>query len=133
GFREIAGDNCVVHFASDYAFDAGRSAMEELIAQNRLAKAFFCGDDVIAIGASSALRANGRTVPGDVGLIGVNGMEISGWDNVDLTTFRQPVDQIASAVIERLRERMENPSSAHKAIRFEPTLIERGSLRRVRN
>jgi DNA-binding LacI/PurR family transcriptional regulator len=40
-------------------------------------------------------------VPGDIGLIGLNDMEMAGWQNINLTTIRQP---IAAEIIERYPE-----------------------------
>ncbi|MEO0542740.1 MAG: LacI family DNA-binding transcriptional regulator [Pseudomonadota bacterium] len=130
GFLRVAGSECPVFYAEDYAFDAGFSAMNHAIESGKIADAYFCGDDVVAIGAKAALEASGRSVPGDVGLIGVNGMTISGWQSVDLTTFRQPLACIVDAVIERLLELMEDPASTPRAIRFDPELIERNTLAR---
>lgn len=129
GFLDVAGTDCPIFYADDYAFDSGFDAMIRAIANGTPADGYFCGDDVIAIGAKAALEAAGKSVPADVGLIGVNGMTISGWSNVNLTTFRQPVKSIVNAVIERLVELMDDPASPPRAIRFEPELIERGTLR----
>jgi DNA-binding LacI/PurR family transcriptional regulator len=30
-------------------------------------------------------------VPDDIGLIGLNDMEMAGWENINLTTIRQPI------------------------------------------
>ena len=86
-------------FASAYSFEAGREEMLRLIAEGP-ADAYFCGDDVVAIGALSALRESGFDVPDDVGLIGLNDMEMSGWQNIDLTTIRQPIREIITSSVE---------------------------------
>lgn len=82
-------------FAEEYSFRGGRGEMQRLIAgAEPLAEAYFCADDVLSIGALSALREAGHRVPEDVGLIGLNDMEIAGWENIALTTIRQPIRQI---------------------------------------
>ncbi len=48
--------------------------MQRLIGAGPLAEAYFCGDDVLSIGAISALADAGLSVPGDVGIIGLNDM-----------------------------------------------------------
>ena len=94
GFRaEIAQQRGVepsVSFAGAYTFEAGRSEMQRLL-QAPPAEAYFCGDDVLSIGALSALRDHGLSVPGDVGVLGLNDMEMAGWagtDGVRVLPFR---------------------------------------------
>ena len=48
-------------FADDYSFDAGRREMLRLLRQP-LAEAYFCGDDVLSIGALSAIQSAGLRV-----------------------------------------------------------------------
>ena len=66
-------------FAAAYSFDAGWDEMRRLMDQGPLAQAYFCGDDVLSIGALSALQAAGHKVPEDIGLIGLNDMEMARW------------------------------------------------------
>ena len=105
------------------------SEMSRLIANGPLAEAYFCGDDVLSIGALSALQASGRKVPEDVGLIGLNDMEMARWNNVNLTTVRQPFAAIVDASIERVAELLEAPDKEPVARLFPCELIERGTLR----
>lgn len=116
-------------FAGGYTFAAGRAEMQRLIAEGPLAEAYFCGDDVLSIGALSALREAGRDVPGDVGIIGLNDMQISGWQNIDLTTIRQPVNAIIDASIELTLATIADPDRLPEARLFACHIIERGTLR----
>jgi len=115
-------------YASGYSFDAGRIEMQRLLAANP-AEAYFCGDDLLAVGALSAIKESGLTVPGDIGLIGLNDMEMSRWQNIGLTTIRQPVAQIIDAAIELVVATIEKPDR-HPEIRLFPCrVIERQTLR----
>jgi DNA-binding LacI/PurR family transcriptional regulator len=114
-------------YASDYTFDAGRAEMQRLLALTP-AKAYFCGDDLLAIGALSAIQDAGMSVPGDIGLIGLNDMEMSRWQNIGLTTIRQPVAQIIEAAIELVVATIEKPDR-HPEIRLFPCrVIDRRTL-----
>ncbi|RED12239.1 LacI family DNA-binding transcriptional regulator [Pontivivens insulae] len=115
-------------FADDYTFDSGRREMLRL-ANAGPAEAYFCGDDVLSIGAISALRDSGFAVPEDVGVIGLNDMEISGWSNVDLTTIRQPVRQIIGSSVELMVAMLDDPDRYPEARLFPCTVVERGTLR----
>jgi DNA-binding LacI/PurR family transcriptional regulator len=116
-------------FAAAYSFNAGREEMQRLLAEGPPAQAYFCGDDVLAIGAMSAVRDAGLSVPGEVGIIGLNDMEISGWANIDLTTIRQPIPEIINASIELALATILEPSRYPEARLFPCRIIERKTLR----
>ena len=115
-------------YASDYTFDAGRAEMQRLLAATP-AEAYFCGDDLLAVGALSAIAASGRSVPGDIGLIGLNDMEMSRWQNIALTTIRQPVADIIAAAIDLVMGLIEQPDRPPVVRLFPCTLVERATLR----
>lgn len=125
-------------FAEAYSFRAGRNEMQRLL-KAPLAEAYFCGDDVLSIGALSALESAGLSVPDDVGLIGLNDMEIAGWENIHLTTIRQPIQQIISSSIDLIVGMLAEPGSQDchlaegpEAILFSSTVVERSTLRALK-
>jgi len=118
-------------FAKAYSFDAGRTEMLRILAEGSPADAYFCGDDVLSIGVLSALRDSGLQVPQDIGLIGLNDMEMSGWENINLTTIKQPIEQIISSSIELIVAMLEDPERYPEARLFPTTVIERGTLKPV--
>lgn len=115
-------------YASDYTFDAGRAEMQVLL-QDNLAEAYFCGDDLVAIGALSAVQEAGLSVPGDVGLIGLNDMEMSRWQLIGLTTIRQPLAQIIEAAIELVVATILKPDRHPETRLFPCGVIDRRTLR----
>tara|TARA_R110002096_G_scaffold147681_2_gene308004 strand:- start:12242 stop:13246 length:1005 start_codon:yes stop_codon:yes gene_type:complete len=122
------GVSCTTSFATAYSFEAGRSEMLRLLKQSP-AQAYFCGDDVLSIGALSALQSAGISVPEDVGLIGLNDMEMASWDNINLTTISNPLVEIISASIARVAALVEDPSIPPQAHLFDCSVVERGTLR----
>ena len=116
-------------FASAYAFEAGRAEMTRLLKQGRTAEAYFCGDDVLSIGVLSAIQSHGLRVPEDIGLIGLNDMEMAGWQNIDLTTIHQPVGEIIEASIDLIAAMLTEPELKPEARLFPCKIIERGTLR----
>ncbi len=117
-----------VSYASAYSFDAGRVEMTKQLMADP-AEAYFCGDDVIAIGALSAAQSAGLSVPRDVGLIGLNDMEMASWQNIDLTTIRQPIPEIIGASIDLVVATIERPDRHPETRLFPCRVIERGTLR----
>lgn len=119
---------CTTSFAPAYSFEAGRGEMLRLL-DAKPAQAYFCGDDVLSIGALSALQTRGLRVPEDVGLIGLNDMEMSGWDNINLTTISNPFSEIIAASIARVAALVKDKTIAPEVHVFDCKVIERGTLR----
>lgn len=117
-----------ISFASSYSFDAGRHKMAELL-RNPPQDAYFCGDDVLSIGAMSALQEAGHRVPEDVGLIGLNDMEMAGWQNIGLTTIRQPIAQIVQVSIDQMVALLADPAMLPEQHLFDCEVVERRTLR----
>jgi len=125
---EHPGVTATVSYASAYSFDAGRVEMTKLLMSNP-AEAYFCGDDVLSVGALSAVQEAGLSVPGDIGLIGLNDMEMAGWQNIDLTTIRQPIAEIIGASIDLVIDTIEAPEKHPETRLFPCRIVERGTLR----
>ncbi|TVS02396.1 MAG: LacI family DNA-binding transcriptional regulator [Rhodobacteraceae bacterium] len=119
-----------VTHASAYSFDAGRAEMQRLL-QGRPAEAYFCGDDVLSIGALSAIQEAGLRVPEDIGIIGLNDMAMARWQNIDLTTIRQPLAEIIEASIDLVVATIERPERHPETRLFPCRVIERGTLRQI--
>jgi DNA-binding LacI/PurR family transcriptional regulator len=128
GLRDHPGITLTVSYAAAYAFDAGRAEMQRLLADGA-AEAYFCGDDLLAVGALSAIEDAGLKVPDNIGLIGLNDMEMSRWENIRLTTIRQPLAEIITAAIDLVVETIETPDRPPEVRLFPCAFIERGTLR----
>ena len=125
GFREVCPDGAL-HYADAYGFEAGRTAMAAIHGR---AEGWFCGDDLLSIGALTALREAGRRVPDDAGVIGFNDMAMARWAGIDLTTIRMPVADIISGAVELVTATAEAPDRAPEARLYPLRLVERGTLR----
>jgi DNA-binding LacI/PurR family transcriptional regulator len=115
-------------FSEAYSFAAGRTEMTRLLQGDR-AEAYFCGDDVLSIGALSAIKSAGLRVPEDIGVIGLNDMEMAGWENIDLTTIHQPIRQIIDSSIELIVAMLDEPDREPETRLSRCRIIERGTLR----
>ena len=115
-------------FAEKYSFDAGRKEMARLMNEGP-AQAYFGGDDVLSIGALSAIKDSGLNCPRDVGILGLNDMEMARWNNIDLTTIRQPIRQIVTSSIELMAATLYDRDRLPEARIFSCSVVERGTLR----
>lgn len=109
-------------FAFAYSFDAGRVEMTRLLTSTQ-ADAYICGDDVLAIGALSALSDAGRAM----GIIGMNDMEMAGWANINLTTIHQPFDTIVAASVKQMLALLAAPDMAPTTQILDCHLVTRGT------
>ena len=132
GFLEVAKATKDIEvsesYATAYSFSAGRTEMQRLLKLDR-AEAYFCGDDVLSIGALSAIESANLRVPEDIGVIGLNDMEMARWENINLTTIRQPISQIISSSIELVMAALDDPERHPEARLFACEIVERGTLR----
>lgn len=129
--RVLAGRpdiSVMTSYATDYTFEAGRQEMQRLLTGTP-AQAYFCGDDLLAIGALAAIEEAGLAVPDDIGLIGLNDMAMSGWQNIGLTTIRQPVADIIGAAIDLVVATIDEPERPPETRLFPCRIIERRTLR----
>ena len=133
GFREEAarhpGVTTTASFAAAYSFDAGRAEMQRLLAAAAPPEVWFCGDDVLSIGALSALSDHGLKVPQGVGIIGFNDMEMAAWASINLTTIRQPIAEIIAASIELVVASIDDEDLPPVARLFDCSVVERGTLK----
>ncbi|MEX0351059.1 MAG: LacI family DNA-binding transcriptional regulator [Paracoccaceae bacterium] len=122
------GVSATSSFAENYSFDAGHNGMRDLL-EGQLAQAYFCGDDVLSIGALAALQGAGVQVPDDVGLLGLNDMKMAAWANINLTTIHNPLPEIIAASIDRVATLAEGETLPPEARLFDCHVVERGTLR----
>ena len=118
----------IVTYAKAYSFAAGRAEMLGLIAAGP-AQAYFCGDDVLSIGALSAAETAGLSVPNQIGFIGLNDMEMAHWANINLTTIHNPIKQVVASSVELVVAMLLNPTQRPEAVLFLGRVVERGTLR----
>lgn len=80
--------------------EGGRRCAEKLMKLPNSPTAIFCYNDLTAIGAISGLSASGRNVPGDVSVVGFDGISIGANTNPPLTTVRQQIGKMARLSVE---------------------------------
>ena len=53
-----------------------------------------CSSDVMALGVIQEATARGLDVPGDVSVVGFDGIEAADWTRPVLTTIEQPIEML---------------------------------------
>ncbi|RFU22120.1 LacI family DNA-binding transcriptional regulator [Geodermatophilus marinus] len=91
----------------DFTEAGGNRAMAELLARAPDLDAVFVASDPMAVGALRALRRAGRSVPGDVAVVGFDDAPVAATADPPLTTVAQPLDEMCRLMVELLRRRIE--------------------------
>ena len=86
----------------DFTPEGGRRAAEELLARAPDLDGLFVASDPMAIGALAALRQAGRSVPGDVAVVGFDDAVAARTSDPPLTTVAQPLDEMTRLMTELL-------------------------------
>ncbi|HWJ84966.1 MAG TPA: LacI family DNA-binding transcriptional regulator [Cellulomonas sp.] len=79
---------------ADFTARGGALAMARLLAQHPDLDGVFAASDTMAAGALRELRASGRSVPGDVAVVGFDDLTIAAQTEPDLTTVHQPIQAL---------------------------------------
>ena len=110
-----------------WSAEAGAAAMARLLGRCPDLTAVFCANDLLAIGALSALAEHSRRVPDDVSVIGFDDTELARHSSPPLTTMRIHSRDMARSAARRLLERVENPGLPAVRIEFPIDLVTRKS------
>ena len=102
-FRAVEGDQAIV-CESEATYDGGYRSMEQILNQHRDVDGVFVYNDVMAIGAMSAARAAGRSVPDDLAVVGCDDIEMGALVSPGLTTVRLDRERLGSEAVTRLIE-----------------------------
>ncbi len=130
GFRQAMARRGVAFFpsaAGNFTHDSGEAAMIDLLHEFPDIDGVFAANDLMAQGAVAALQRSGRTVPGDVAVVGFDDSSVATSTRPTLTTVRQPVEDMAAKGAEMLLARLEDATLRPTLVVFSPQLIVRDS------
>jgi LacI family transcriptional regulator len=114
----------------DFHFGSGYKAAQQLLKTQPLSAIFAC-NDLMAIGALSAIREAGLLVPEDISLIGHDDIEMASYTQPALTTVAQPIGELAGTAIQYLLERIKQPDIPPRRTILPNQLVVRQSARRI--
>ncbi len=108
--------------------EIGYKPMQALLDHTRDFTAIFCFNDIAAIGAIRALKDAGRSVPGDVSVVGFDDIQSAAYSTPSLTTVRQPLLEMGRRGAQILLERIAKGENEFPAeIVMAPELVVRES------
>lgn len=126
GYRELnPGPDLVAQ--GDFSEDSGAAAMRELLERDPDLDAVYAASDPMAIGAMHVLRAAGRSIPGDVAVVGFDDSRMARHTEPPLTTVHQPVEEMGRAMAELLVARIQGREPESPVVVLDTRLVVRES------
>tara|TARA_R110001583_G_scaffold2233_7_gene16419 strand:- start:3216 stop:4223 length:1008 start_codon:yes stop_codon:yes gene_type:complete len=115
----------------DYSYQSGRDCLAKWLQKNPAPDAIICSNDTMAIGVIDEARENhGIHIPNDISVVGFDGITSSAWQSYQITTIKQPVEQLVKAAVGMLLDRIENPDLPPEARVLTGVLIKGNSVKR---
>ncbi len=84
---------------SDFSEQGGADAFDRLRARNADFTAIFAADDLIAIGAMSAARESGVSIPLEMSIVGFDDILLARYTTPPLTTVRQDAESMGAEAV----------------------------------
>jgi DNA-binding LacI/PurR family transcriptional regulator len=127
GARVIDGSTTSEYGDSEMA-DVGRALAARIAGDDKRPTGVVAVNDLLAFGLLAGFRDAGLAVPGDVSVVGMDGLFLSALTSPGLSTVSLPVPAMARTIVERVIGRMADPSIAPAEFLFEPELVLRESV-----
>jgi DNA-binding LacI/PurR family transcriptional regulator len=124
GMRDVIGpkfDPALVLEVPDWTAEAAEAAVTRALSERRDFTAILAAGDVLAAGALMGLHAAGLDVPGDISLVGIDGLPQGAYLSPALTTVTIPMRAVGSISLDLLVDasRLAGTSIALPARRIE--------------
>jgi DNA-binding LacI/PurR family transcriptional regulator len=111
----------------EFSVAGGRAALRNLFVTDTPPTGVICSSDLMAIGVLQEAEARGLRVPGDLSVVGFDGIDATQWTNPPLTTVQQPIEDIAETAVNALHTLISDPGKPLPDSLFRPQLAVRAS------
>ena len=113
--------------SGEFTEASGRRAVAALLAEGHRPRAIVCGNDEMALGALTALRAARLRVPADVAVTGFDDITVARHVRPALTTVRQPMYELGEQSIRLLLARIADRAAPRKSVELPTQVVVRRS------
>lgn len=110
----------------DFTEHSGQVAMATLLGTAPDLDAVFASSDLMAAGALRELQSTGRSVPGDVAVVGFDDAPVARHTDPQLTTVHQPVEEMGRSMVDLLVDLIEGRRDGDHVV-LAPHLVVRAS------
>lgn len=112
---------------SDYTFEGGGEAFRRLMEVSRPPTAIFAANDQTALGAIREATRSGLGVPGQMSIVGFDGVTASAQSEPPLTTIHLSLNQIGRLAADMLLSQLESGRREIRTVTVRGELVVRGS------
>nr|WP_241819187.1 LacI family DNA-binding transcriptional regulator [Enterovibrio norvegicus] len=117
----------------EFSYDAGYDATLRVFKNSERPDALFYADDIMACGGMDALRYElALKIPQDVGVLGVDDIRLAKSRSYNLSTIRQPNEEMIQSTMDVLFEHISNPNLPPQSITLPCEPVLRGSTQKHR-
>ena len=101
--------------------------MMELLRENPRIDGVFCQSDHIALGVCKAIRQAGKSIPGDIAVVGFDNYDFASFVSPSLTTIDQPLEKIGRVAFSQLKKIVDREEIETRSVLLDARLIRRES------
>ncbi len=112
--------------------EGGYTGVKEFFKRNMTLTAFFCANDVTAIGAMKAIKELGYQVPHDISIISIDDIDTAQYVSPMLTTVHVPMEELGKMTAKILIDRIENGKSLPVKIELPFYIANRESCKAIK-
>lgn len=137
GFTKTLQDNGVkkpIVLKGDYTYETASKVIRKHAAEIKKPFAILCANDLMAFATIDVLKYEFNLQVGeDFAVVGFDNLNMCDWPSYELTSFKQPLEQMVKEGIDVLLKNIEDKTLLPVEKRYSMTLIERKSTKGRRN
>lgn len=107
-----------------YSYDAGVEIGRKILQKSPIPEGIFCTSDMVALGIMDVAKFEfGLKIPQDLLIMGYDDIEMSSWDSYQLSTIKQPVEQLIDKTVKIILENVMDTEQGSKIEMLQPELV----------
>jgi LacI family transcriptional regulator len=111
----------------DYRLHTGTALTRDLLVGDDPPSAIIAANDLMAVGALTAIRQHGLTVPDDRSVVGFGDTYLAHLPPIDLTTIYHATPEMGASAVDMLLRRIAGQSVTRRSVVLPTRLVVRGS------
>jgi DNA-binding LacI/PurR family transcriptional regulator len=111
----------------DWDIERSCERMTKLLQLDPPPDGVFCQSDHIALGVCKAIRQAGKSIPGDIAVVGFDNYDFASFVSPSLTTIDQPLEKIGRVAFSRLKKIVDREEIEERSVLLDARLIRRES------
>jgi LacI family transcriptional regulator len=132
GFEPIVQEGGNETYSGTYEFENGKDQTRRLMERGTRPTAIFACNDMMAFGVVNELSSQGVKVPGDISVMGFDGIDFGQMMTPPLTTVLQPTYEMGRLACNMLLDVLIDGKKPEAGVMLQPKLLERESVADLR-